>query len=151
MSPAVFNNSAPPPPKRGGKSKLASKLDWDESTSAPSKSKTVVLKHMFTLADLQADPGEILDLSAEIRQECEKRCGAVSRVIVYDGEEDGIVGVRFKKAEGAEKCVALMEGRWFDKRKVEATLAFGRVKFRKGPDMSHQSQEDDTNSHKQQK
>jgi HIV Tat-specific factor 1 len=101
-----------------------------------SKSKTVVLKHMFTLADLEADPGEILDLSAEVRQECAEKYGDVSRVIVYDGEEDGIVGVRFKKSVGAEKCVKLMDGRWFDNWKVEAKLAVGRVKFRKGPDLA---------------
>lgn len=139
VSPAVFSKPAPGPDntlpaakKQRVREKMRDKLAWtadepDDSTgmsfvshthARAGKSKTVILKHMFTLAALDADPGEMLDLAQDVREECEKRCGPVNRVIVYDGEADGVVAVRFKKCPAAEACVKLMHGRWFDKRCV---------------------------------
>ncbi|KAL3901657.1 MAG: hypothetical protein SGCHY_000432 [Lobulomycetales sp.] len=140
VSPAVFSKPAPGPDntlpaakKQRVREKMRDKLAWtaDEPDDSTGKSKTVILKHMFTLAALDADPGEMLDLAQDVREECEKRCGPVNRVIVYDGEADGVVAVRFKKCPAAEACVKLMHGRWFDKRRVEARLAVGREKFKK--------------------
>ncbi|KDN46125.1 hypothetical protein K437DRAFT_235406 [Tilletiaria anomala UBC 951] len=100
---------------------------------AASNSRTVVLKHMFTLDELGEDPSLLLDLKDDVRQECENCTGGgeVTNVILYDKEEDGIMSVRFKDVESARKCVMKMNGRWFASRRIEAYLAQGRPKFRR--------------------
>lgn len=92
--------------------------------------KVVVLKHMFTLAELDEDPAALLDIKEDIREECSK-LGDVTNVVLFDLEAAGIVSVKFKTVEAAEACVRLMGGRAFDGRTVEATLATGREKYRK--------------------
>ena len=46
-------------------------------------SKVCILKHMFTIQELEADPTLLLDLKEDIREECEK-VGEVTNVIIYD-------------------------------------------------------------------
>ncbi|KAK4111959.1 hypothetical protein N656DRAFT_733084 [Canariomyces notabilis] len=92
--------------------------------------KVVILRHMFTLQELQEDPAALLDIKEDIREECAK-LGPVTNVVLYDEEEEGIVSVRFQTREAAEACVRLMHGRAFDGRIVEAFFATGREKFRR--------------------
>ncbi|EER39621.1 nuclear mRNA splicing factor-associated protein [Histoplasma capsulatum H143] len=91
--------------------RLNSKLaDWDddEPSMAPQSSsrwdKVVILKHMFTLQELEEDPAAILDIKEDIRQECSK-LGDVTNVVLYDKEEDGVASVRFADVESAKICV----------------------------------------------
>ncbi|KAG0639806.1 hypothetical protein HOY80DRAFT_1009356 [Tuber brumale] len=117
--------------------KLNNKLaDWDDDD--PSRipdttskyDKVVILRHMFTLKQLEEDPTAILDLKEDIREECEK-LGDVTNVVLYDKEEDGIVSVRFANVESAKACVGVMHGRFFDGQRVEAYIFDGLEKFKK--------------------
>lgn len=118
--------------------KLDAKLaDWDDddpypaATQATSKrDKTVILRHMFTLEELEEDPAALLEIKEDIRDECAK-LGAVTSVVLYDEEVDGIVSVRFKDIESAAACIQLMHGRSFDGRVVEASIKTGKEKFKK--------------------
>ena len=85
---------------------------------------------MFTLKELAEDPGAMLDIKDDIREECEKY-GKVTNVVLYDKEEDGVVTVRFGNATAAEACIKVFDGRWFDKRQVEAYIADGKERFMK--------------------
>lgn len=94
-------------------------------------SRLVVLKHMFTLAELEEDPSLLLDLKADVREECEA-IGAVTSVTLYDEEPEGVVTVKFRRVEDARECVKRMDGRWFASRSLEAFLAEGnKVRFRR--------------------
>ncbi|CAK7226165.1 hypothetical protein SCUCBS95973_006107 [Sporothrix curviconia] len=104
-----------------GMTRNARNAKWD---------KTVVLKHMFTLAELEEDPAALLDIKEDIREECSK-LGEVTNVVLFDQEAAGIVSVKFKTADAAAACVRLMGGRAFDRRIVEASLATGREKYKK--------------------
>lgn len=91
--------------------KLNNKLaDWDDddiSTMQDTSSrwdKVVVLKHMFTLKEIEDDPAAILDIKEDIRDECAK-LGPVTNVVLFDKEADGVVTIRFGNAEAAEACV----------------------------------------------
>lgn len=117
--------------------KLNNKLaDWDDddpSTLTENNSKwdkLVILKHMFTLQELEEDPALILDLKEDVREECEK-LGEITNVVLYDKEEDGVITVKFKDTYGAQACVKLMDGRFFAGRRVEAYIADGSEKFKK--------------------
>jgi len=46
-------------------------------------SRVVVLKHMFTLEDLEKDESLLLDLKEDVREEC-STLGEVTNVVLYD-------------------------------------------------------------------
>ncbi|KAI9777808.1 MAG: hypothetical protein M1816_004408 [Peltula sp. TS41687] len=116
--------------------KLNSKLaDWDDDdpSAIPDTSKwdkVVILKHMFTLKELEEDPASILDIKEDIRDECAK-LGEVTNVVLFDREEDGVASVRYANAEAAAACVRMMDGRFFSGTRVEAYIANGSEKFKK--------------------
>lgn len=111
-------------------SKLA---DWDDDDpqalqdTSSRWDKVVILKHMFTLKELevrrgsplpspgyhytdttrvQEDPAAILDIKEDIRDECSKT-GPVTNVVLFDKEVDGVASVRYSNAEAAEACVGV--------------------------------------------
>ncbi|KAF9585220.1 hypothetical protein BGW38_003361 [Lunasporangiospora selenospora] len=112
--------------------KLEKKLDWYEDDDRLSKAekwnKVCILKRMFTLAELEADPSLLLDLKEDIREECEK-VGEVTNVIIYDRNPDGVVAVRFKEKESTPLCVQLMNGRYFAGQRVQAEVYDGHTKY----------------------
>jgi len=119
--------------------KLELKLaDWDDDEPYPAKSeakqpkqaKTVVLRHMFTLKELDDDPEALMDIKLDVREESEK-LGEVTSVVLYDQEPDGVISVRFREADAAQACIKLMDGRKFDGRVVEARLANRKEKFKR--------------------
>ncbi|KAF7513379.1 hypothetical protein GJ744_009800 [Endocarpon pusillum] len=113
--------------------KLADWSDDDISALQDTSSKwdkVVILKHMFTLQELEEDPAAILEIKEDIRDECSK-LGQVTNVVLFDREPDGVASVRFANAEAAKACVRLMDGRWFDERQLKACVADGSEKFKK--------------------
>jgi HIV Tat-specific factor 1 len=65
-----------------------------------------------------------------MREEAET-FGDVTNVTLFDKEEDGIITVRFKEFEAAEKFKDAIHGRHFGGRKLEVTLAEDKPRFRK--------------------
>ncbi|CAM1506774.1 Fc.00g064150.m01.CDS01 [Cosmosporella sp. VM-42] len=118
--------------------KLDAKLaDWDDDDPYPVQAeaaskwdKTVILRHMFTLQELEEDPAALLEIKEDIREECDK-LGPVTNVVLFDLEPEGIVSIKFKDAQSALACINLMHGRSFDGRTVEAYLATGAERFKK--------------------
>jgi HIV Tat-specific factor 1 len=118
--------------------KLDARLaDWDDGDEpyathqASSKwDKVVILKHMFTLQELEEDPAALLDIKEDIREECAK-LGEVTNVVLFDLEQDGIASVRFSNTEAARACVQVMNGRSFAGQTVVAYLSDGKEVFRK--------------------
>ncbi|KAI0505563.1 hypothetical protein F5B22DRAFT_519962 [Xylaria bambusicola] len=132
--------------------KLDAKLaDWDDDddgpfsaqleTNAP-KGRVVILRHMFTLRELEEDPAAMLEIKEDIRDECSK-LGTVTNVILYDLEEDGIASVKFKTPEAAAACVDLMDGRAFDGRTVRATIASAKEKYRRSDKDGGEDEDDE--------
>lgn len=92
--------------------------------------KVVVLKHMFTLNELEEDPGAILEIKEDVREEAGK-FGEVTNVVLYDKEPHGVITVRFADALAAKACIKVFDGRIFDGRTVQARIADGHEKFKK--------------------
>lgn len=55
----------------------------DKSSAANKNSRVVVLKHMFTLKQIEEDASLILDLKDDVREEC-STLGEVTNVVLYD-------------------------------------------------------------------
>lgn len=102
----------------------------DAQSAANKNSRVVVLKHMFTLQDLEDDATLLLDLKEEVRDEAET-LGEVTNVVLYDKEPEGVMTVKFRDPLSAQACVIKMNGRFFDGRRVEAFLYSGRERFRR--------------------
>eukprot|EP00842_Homolaphlyctis_polyrhiza_P006409 jgi/Hompol1/676/HPOL_002512-RA len=113
----------------GDKKHVKIRQKLESEAQAPTKRKVVVLKHMFTLKELEEDPTLLLDLKEEVREECEK-FGEVTNVVLYDLEEDGVMTVKFKDHTAAATCAEKMNGRFFAGQKVEAEATDGRTKFK---------------------
>lgn len=70
----------------------------------------MVLKHMFTLKDLEEDASLLLDLKTEVREECET-LGDVTNVVMYDKEPDGVITVKFRDSVSAQACILVSRDR----------------------------------------
>ncbi|KAL1955131.1 hypothetical protein VTO42DRAFT_8995 [Malbranchea cinnamomea] len=113
--------------------KLADWEDEDPQTVQANASrweKIMVLKHMFTLKEIEEDPAAILDIKEDIREECSK-VGEVTNVVLYDKEPEGVVTVRFSDPEATRACIRMMNGRYFGGTRIEAYMADGKERFRK--------------------
>ncbi|CAO2650447.1 Nn.00g017390.m01.CDS01 [Neocucurbitaria sp. VM-36] len=100
---------------------------------APKKNKWakfVVIKHAFTLKELDEDAGAYLEIKEDMRTEAEKH-GDVTNVTLFDKEEDGIVTVRFREFESAEAFRDAVDGRDYARRKLEATIGETKPRFKK--------------------
>ncbi|KAL8814534.1 MAG: hypothetical protein Q9223_006253 [Gallowayella weberi] len=129
--------------------KLNNKLaDWDDDDpqaiqdTSSRWDKVVILKHMFTLKELEEDPAAILEIKEDIREECAKIAN-VTNVVLFDKEPDGVTSVRFSDAEGAKACVRVMDNRFFAGTRVEAYISDGSEKFKKSTGKKLQLEEDE--------
>lgn len=130
--------------------KLDAKLaDWDDDGPYPLQpeaatrwDKMVILRHMFTLEELEEDPAALLEIKEDIREECAK-LGTVTNVVLFDQEPEGIVSVKFKDADSALACIKLMHGRSFDGRTVEAFLATGKERFKQSKNNANDGEDSD--------
>ncbi|XP_050381075.1 splicing factor U2AF-associated protein 2 [Argentina anserina] len=81
---------------------------------------TVLLRYMFTTAEMREDENLCTELQADVEEECQK-LGPVDSVKVCENHPQGVVLVRFKDRKDAQKCIELMNGRWFGGRQIHAS------------------------------
>lgn len=142
-------NQAEPPALDGRKKKVLQKkyeklnqelAGWDDdddeqldlATKVRSKrwEKTVILKHVFTLEELEADPNAKTEIQEDILAGCED-IGPVSSVVMFDAEKDGVCSVKFEEKEDAIECVKVMNGRFFGGKTVLAEIYDGLIRYKK--------------------
>lgn len=124
--------------------------DWgDEGDIEPSKqpgannpklARTLVLKHMFTLHELEEDPEAENDIKEDIMEESLK-FGEVEVVYVFNMEVAGVAVVRFAEPSSALKCAKAFNGRQFDGRSVVAYIADGTERFKRTKKDQHAEEE----------
>ncbi|CAI8603221.1 unnamed protein product [Vicia faba] len=102
-------------------------LGWggrdDAKISIPT---TVVLRYMFTPAEMRADENLRTELEEDVKEECTK-LGPLDAVKVCENHPQGVVLVKFKDRKGAQACIELMNGRWFGGRQVHASEDDGLI------------------------
>lgn len=116
-----------------------------ETYAAPKNkwNKFVIIRKAFTLAELAKDDGLILEVKQDMRKEAE-RIGSVTKVVLFDREPEGIVTIRFRHFEHAEKFVQDFNGKKYADVPLQVTLAEDRPKFKKSAkgDASSDSEDD---------
>ncbi|KAG4919692.1 hypothetical protein JHK85_057973 [Glycine max] len=95
----------------------------DAKVSIPA---TVILRYMFAPAEMRADENLHLELEEDVKEECTK-LGPVDSVKICENHPQGVVLVRFKDRKDAQKCIELMNGRWFGGRQIHASEDDGSV------------------------
>ncbi|RMZ68945.1 splicing factor u2af-associated 2 [Pyrenophora seminiperda CCB06] len=112
---------------------------------APKKNKwakIAIIKHTFTLEELEEDEEAILDIKDDMRKEAEK-CGEVTNCTLYDREPEGIVTVRFREFEPAEKFMKDNQGRSYAHRRLQISLAEDKPKFKKSRNVDEADSEEE--------
>ncbi|EIW83023.1 hypothetical protein CONPUDRAFT_52939 [Coniophora puteana RWD-64-598 SS2] len=107
-----------------------SKTEEDNSQALNKNSRVVVLKHMFAIEDLEKDATLLLDLKEDVREEA-STLGEVTNVVLYDKEPDGVMTIKFREPLSAQACVIKMNGRFFDGKRIEASLYAGKQRFKR--------------------
>uniref|UniRef100_A0A0E0DFP9 RRM domain-containing protein n=1 Tax=Oryza meridionalis TaxID=40149 RepID=A0A0E0DFP9_9ORYZ len=102
-------------------------LGWgghdDKKVTIPT---TVILRHMFTPAELRADETLLPELEADVREECMK-LGPVDNVKVCENHPEGVILVKFKDRKDGIKCIEKMNGRWFGGNQIQASEDDGSI------------------------
>ncbi|XP_054823905.1 splicing factor U2AF-associated protein 2-like [Prosopis cineraria] len=102
-------------------------LGWggrdDAKVSIPA---TIILRYMFTPTELRADENLRSELEEDVKGECVK-LGPVDSVKICENHPQGVVLVKFKDRKDAQKCIELMNGRWFGGRQIHASEDDGSV------------------------
>lgn len=106
------------------------KTEEDRIHSNNRSSRVVVLKHMFSLKELDEDPTLLIDLKEDVREECSS-LGEVTNIVLYDKEPEGVMTIKYKEPLSAQACVVKMNGRYFAGRRIEASLFAGKQRFRR--------------------
>lgn len=113
--------------------------EWSDNESevaeafAPKKNKwakVVIIRHAFTPAELDEEPEAYLEIKEEMREAAEEY-GTVTNCTLFDKEPEGIVTVRFKEFEPAEKFMNDYQGRGYSGRKLKLELAEDKPRFKK--------------------
>lgn len=87
---------------------------------------TVVLRNMFTPAEMRADENLPSELEEDVKEECLKH-GPIDSVKVCENHPHGVVLVKFKDRNDAQECINEMNGRWYSKRLIQAVEDDGLV------------------------
>ncbi|XP_031740498.1 splicing factor U2AF-associated protein 2 isoform X1 [Cucumis sativus] len=102
-------------------------LGWggrdDAKVSIPA---TVILRFMFTPAEMRADENLASEIETDVKEESTK-FGPVDSVKVCENHPQGVVLIRFKDRKDAQKCIELMNGRWFGGKQIHASEDDGLV------------------------
>lgn len=105
-------------------------LGWkgfDDSVKATDV--TVVLKHMFDPFELLNTPHLQVEIEEDVGREASK-FGVVENVKIFPKHPEGVILVKYKTSEDAEKCIQALRGRWFGGRRVEAGKWDGITNFK---------------------
>ena len=81
----------------------------------------VVIKHFCSMAEAE-NAGDVdsysAEMCAELRDECERVCGPVDKISAYPLHPLGPALILFKSTVGAQKCIELMDKRFFSGRRL---------------------------------
>jgi HIV Tat-specific factor 1 len=93
----------------------------------------VVIEGFYTLEEINAaeDLDTILaQIKQELQEEIEESVGSVMRIDLYADNPRGVCKIKFGQGLHAEKCIELMNERWFDGRMLKCSFWDGKTDYR---------------------
>jgi len=98
-------------------------LSWDDQELLH-----VVIKNMFDPVHAKDDPNFYSSLKDDVESECNK-FGQVISVKIFERNPDGVAVIKFANSLSAARCIEVMNGRYFDKRKLIAEYYDGYTNY----------------------
>eukprot|EP01122_Echinamoeba_exundans_P010535 TRINITY_DN3967_c0_g1_i2.p1 TRINITY_DN3967_c0_g1~~TRINITY_DN3967_c0_g1_i2.p1 ORF type:complete len:409 (-),score=114.34 TRINITY_DN3967_c0_g1_i2:56-1282(-) len=94
----------------------SAELGWEER-----ENRHVIIKHMFDAKSDEArlDVNFYDDLKAELAEELENKIGGFESIKIFERSPEGVVAAKFSSQLEAEKCIKLMDGRFFGGQKLQ--------------------------------
>ncbi len=109
-------------------------LSWNEGADLTSKGmRIVVIKGMYTPQEAREsgnEDGFYQGIREDVAAECEAKCGAIHKLTVFPGNEQGPVVIKFKASYAAQACVELMHKRYFAGRQLTCEYYDGKENFK---------------------
>ena len=105
--------------------------EWEAGMAPGKRNCTVVLMGLFEASDVP--PDEAAAFYANLRQDVEVECrkaGTLEKAHVFEGSERGAVSVRFREADDAERCAAMLDERAFGGRTIRCEVYDGVTDYR---------------------
>lgn len=104
---------------------------WTEEQAASIGLKIVVLKHLFTPAQVLDNDKLLKEIEVDVKTEIEATCGKVIKMEMFPEHPEGVIKIKFDNTLSADKCVEVMNGRIFDGRTVTAEFWDGKTNYKK--------------------
>ena len=105
---------------------------WDDQElTVKDGLKIVIIENFYTREELAESPDTeslLEEIQAQLLEEVESKIGTVSRCELY--HENPICKLKFQTPLDAEKCIELMNNRWFDGRQLQAYFWDGVTDYR---------------------
>lgn len=121
-------------------------LAWNEDDDSginPSKAlRIVVLEGLFRPKEFVKIPSLADELERDIAVECEK-FGTIEKITLFSKNPRGIVIVKFATSFAAQECIRVMNGRFFDKKKIKSYFWDGVVNYSIVPTSMDQEEEEE--------
>lgn len=111
------------------------KLSWASASINDHKKgglRIVILKHMFHPSQAKSDANFYHDLKLEVGLECERSCGKIEKITVFNGNPEGVIAIKYIKPSSAEKCISIMDGRYFGGKKIKCNYFDGITNYKLG-------------------
>jgi len=99
---------------------------------------------MYTLEEVSQQNESVFftELEQEIREEIEEKGWEVKSIEFFITNPNGIVKIKFLSGVHAEEFIGIMEGRFFDGRRLEASFWDGKTDFKKETGLSDEQRID---------
>ncbi|KAM4833771.1 LOW QUALITY PROTEIN: 17S U2 SnRNP complex component HTATSF1-like [Thomomys bottae] len=108
-------------------------LDWRPERKAGSSrrrhERVVIIKNMFHPVDFEDDPLVLNEIREDLQVECSK-FGQIKTLFLFDRHPDGVASVSFKDPKEADRCIQILDGRWFGGRQITAHAWDGTTDYR---------------------
>jgi len=96
-----------------------SELGWDEQ-----EKRHIIIKYMFDPIEASKDRNFYDNLRMEIEAEF-KKIGNIDALKIFERHPEGVIAVKYSYELDAQKCIEVMNGRWFDGRQLVAEFYDG--------------------------
>lgn len=67
----------------------------------------------------------------DIVEECELQFGKIDKFKIFQENEDGVIKIKFENSTSADKCIAGLNGRFYNTRVIEAFFWDGKINYDK--------------------
>lgn len=105
-------------------------LGWNEAEDEQGL-RIVILKNLFEPIEFFEDEGLRQDLELDIIEECEANFGQIERFHIFEEHLEGIIKIKFKTPNAAEKCIEGLNHRYYNGKLIESFYWDGKTDYNK--------------------